>query len=301
MSRIEEALRRASLKTVPTPAWEETQEPAFAPPAAAAVADLPEGAEYRAQEPDATRTSPALSRVEEPPPADVAPFSAREVSEKLIVSSGVTPVVVEQYRKLAVTLHQLQVERGVKTIMVASAMPAEGKTLTAANIALTLSESLRRNVLLLDADLRRPTVHQIFQIPNVTGLGDALSADEEQRLTLVQVSPRLCVLPAGRPERDPMSGLSSDRMQQIIAEASARFDWVVIDTPPVGLLPDANLLAKMVDAVVLVIAAGVTPYRLVERAVNAIDRKRIVGVVLNRAIQSQIGSGYYNYNYAARP
>jgi receptor protein-tyrosine kinase len=298
MSRIEEALRRASQKPSQPPSWEESEDAGFTPAAAAAIAELPQGAGYSVEEPAEILTSLAPGRGEQTLATDVAPFGG--VSEKLIVGGSVLPVVIEQYRKLAVTLHQLQVERGTKTVMVASAMPAEGKTLTAANIALTLSESLRRSVLLIDADLRRPTIHQIFQIPNVTGLSDGLSADQEQKLTLVQVSPHLCVLPAGRASSDPMSGLSSDRMREIIEESSARFDWVVIDTPPVGLLPDANLLAKMVDAVVLVIGAGVTPYRLVERAITAIDRKRIVGVVLNRAVQSQVGSGYYNYNYAAR-
>lgn len=302
MSRIEEALRRASLKSPQSVMWEEDEETSSEPAVAAAISDQPDGAEYRAERAVAVVGPPPAAAADEPHETDPPAFDTRGVSEKLIVSGAVRPVVIEQFRKIAVALHQLQMERGIKTVMVASAMPAEGKTLTAANIALTLSESLRRNVLLIDADLRRPTVHDIFQIPNVTGLSDGLNSDEELRLTIIQASPRLSVLPAGRPQNDPMSGLSSDRMSQIVQEASARFDWVVIDTPPVGLLPDANLLAKMVDAVILVIGAGATPFRQVERAVNAIDRKRIVGVVLNRALGSQAGGyGYYDYNYSTKP
>jgi protein-tyrosine kinase len=182
--------------------------------------------------------------------------------------------------------------------MIASAMAGEGKTLTAANLALTLSESFRRRTLLIDADLRRPTVHKVLDIANMSGLNDVLDAPEDCKLTIIETSPRLSVLPAGRPNPDPMSGLTSDRMRSIISEAAAKFEWVVIDTPPIELLPDASLLAEMVDAVVLVIGAGRTPYKSIERAVNAIGRKRIAGIVLNRAVNLR-GAGYYNYYGAA--
>ena len=103
------------------------------------------------------------------------------------------------------------------------------------------------------------------------------------------------MLPAGRPNPDPMCGLTSDRMRRIIDEAAAAYEWVVIDTPPVALLPDANLLAEMVDMVVLVIGAGTTPFEMVQRAVNAMDRNRIVGVVLNRVTRSPRAYQYYDY------
>jgi Mrp family chromosome partitioning ATPase len=93
-----------------------------------------------------------------------------------------------------------------------------------------------------------------------------------------------------------MSGLTSDRMQRVIEEASSRYDWVLVDTPPVGLLPDAGLLAAMVDTALLVVHAGVTPYPLIQRAVAAIGRERIIGVVLNRA-EAGAGGSYSYYSY----
>jgi protein-tyrosine kinase len=140
----------------------------------------------------------------------------------------------------------------------------------------------------------------VFKLRNRRGLNDALAADQEEKLPLNIVTERLTVLTAGHPNADPMAGLASERMKRIIEEAGASFDWVVLDTPPIGLLPDANLLADMVDMVLLVIGAGATPFAQVERAVVAIDRKRIIGVVLNRAVQSGLGSGYYHYHYAAK-
>jgi protein-tyrosine kinase len=218
---------------------------------------------------------------------------APEVAERIVVTSGMRGEIVEQYRKLAGYLHHVQIERGVKVVMVTSAIPSEGKTLTTTNLALTLSESYHRSVLLVDADLRRPSMHDIFKVPNVSGLGDGLRAGPDQRLALVQVSPRLMLLPAGRPDADPMAGLTSERMQQILTEASASFDWVLIDTPPVGLLPDAKILAGMADCALLVVHAGKTPHALVTRAVEAVGRERILGVVLNHAQVGITGNSEY--------
>jgi capsular exopolysaccharide synthesis family protein len=218
---------------------------------------------------------------------------------KLITSKGIRPLAVEQYRRLAAVLHQLQAEQGMKSVMIASVAAGEGKTLTATNLALTLSESFKRRVVLVDADLRRPTLHELLGLPNASGLNDGLKADRDAKLSLFEVTPRLTVLPAGAPNPDPMGGLTSDRMRFIVEEAADKFDWVVIDTPPLGLLSDASLLAKMVDAVVLVIWAGSTPYRMIQRAIQSIGRERIVGVVLNRVVDQPKSYGYYGYGYYA--
>jgi len=99
-----------------------------------------------------------------------------------------------------------------------------------------------------------------------------------------------------------MSGLTSGRMRRLIGEAAGTFDWVIIDTPPVVLLPDANLLAAMVDGAILVIGAGKTPHKLITRAVDALGRNKILGVVLNRVDRSHVagGYGYGYYSYGER-
>ena len=224
-------------------------------------------------------------------------------AERLVAHQGIAPVAVEQYRRLAATLHHAQRERGIRVLMVASAAPGEGKTLTVANLALTLSESYHLRVLVVDADLRRPMVHHVMGIANGQGLNDVLKASEDRRPSVVNVSSRLHVLTAGRPDPDPMSGLTSERMRRVVREASERFDWVILDTPPLALLPDANLLAAMVDVAVLVVGAGRTPLKMIERAVEAIGRERIVGVVLNRVEDRNITPEYttdrYQYRYVA--
>jgi len=223
------------------------------------------------------------------------------VTGKLVVMPAVPAAAVEQYRRLAAALHHTRLEKDMKVLMVTSASPGEGKTLTATNLALTMSESYRRNVLLIDADLRRPSVHHIFQLPNIVGLNDGLTSETEQKLSLIQVSDHLTVLPAGRPNPDPMGNLTSERMRRIVNEAAARFDWVVVDTPPVGFLSDANLLVAMVNAAIFVVRAGKSPYRLIQRALDAVGRDRIMGVVLNAVDENVDIAGYYYYGYYGTP
>ncbi len=262
-------------------------------PAAAAGTDEPPTPQG-----DEAKAAPETEKPEVPaaPTPSLALFQGFDphIAEKIIATPDIRPAFVEQYRKLAGALHHAQLAKDIKVVMVTSAVAGEGKSLTATNLALTFSESYRRTVLLVDGDLRRPTLHETFQVPNTSGLGDGLRAEKEEKLSLVQVSPRLTLLTAGRPDPDPMSGLTSDRMRRVIEEAATRFDWIIIDTPPVGLLPDARLLAEMADTTLLVIRAAKTPYPFIRRAVESIGRERFFGVVLNCA-EENAGIGGYNY------
>lgn len=221
------------------------------------------------------------------------------VGTKLVGSPGLSPVAAEQYRRLAASLHQLQTENGLKTLMVTSSVPREGKTLTVTNLALTLSESYKRRVLLIDADLRRPSIHEVLRLPNSTGLSEGLRS-ANGRPPLLEVSPLLSVLTAGKLDADPVAGLSSERMGILLEEFSAEFDWILLDAPPVGLMPDANLLARLTRAVVFVIAAGATSHKVIERAIGEIGRDFIIGTVLNRIDDQQMPAGaQYRDYYAA--
>jgi protein-tyrosine kinase len=289
MTRLVEALRRAEAPPEETRADQGVDSPTDGRP----VTPVPETLMARAGE---RRAGGDLAVQDDPELSVFHGFSAAS-SGKLVVMPAVPHAAIEQYRRLAASLHHAQVERDMKVVMITSAAAGEGKTLTATNLALTLSQSYRRNVLLIDADLRRPSVHQIFQVPNVLGLSDGLKSETDEKLSLIQITENLTVLPAGRPDPDPMSGLTSERMRRVVQEAAARFDWVLIDTPPVGYLPDANILAAMVDAALFVVRAGRSPFRLIQRALDAVGRNRIIGVVLNAVKESDdvVGYGYYGY------
>jgi capsular exopolysaccharide synthesis family protein len=233
---------------------------------------------------------PSRRQVPRPPPD--ADLRAR------LVTGGADAVSLEQYRRLAAVLHDAQVERGLKTVMITSAIQAEGKTLTTANLALTLSESYGRRVLVIDADLRWPALHAVFGLPNVRGLGEALR-DPLGAPAMVEVSSRLTMMTAGQPGPTPLAGLSSERMGTLLQECAGRFDWVLVDTSPVGMMPDGQLLARLIGAVILVINAGGTPAATVERVVADLGPECILGTVLNRVEQHRIPeAGHYaRYGY----
>ena len=221
-------------------------------------------------------------------------------SPKLIVAAETDHRSMESYRRLAARLYLAQAERGIRLVMVTSALVGEGKTLTAANLALTLSESYRKRVLLIDADLRRPSLHELLRVPNVTGLNDGVRNDSDRKVPIIHLSDYLSVLTAGRPDPDPMSVLASPRMRRVLEDACDAFEWVIVDTPPVALLSDAHLLASLVDSVVLVVRAGETPVRAIRTAADAVGRDRILGVVLNRARVANTGK-QYGYEQYIRP
>jgi capsular exopolysaccharide synthesis family protein len=212
----------------------------------------------------------------------------------LVTGSQMDHATAEQYGRLAAVLHHAQTDRTIKTVMVTSAMAGEGKTLTALNLALTLSESYGRRVAFIDADLRCSRVHELLNVVRVTGLSEALEDDRQIQTRMLEVSPRLSVLLAGCSNLDPKGALTSARMGQILAEAAKTFDWVIVDTPPVVLLPDTDLLARMVDGAIVVVRAGRTTYDSVQRAIQTLDKKRVLGIVLNDAQGSEALQYYYS-------
>jgi receptor protein-tyrosine kinase len=230
--------------------------------------------------------------------AETARRPAAARAEKLVTASGFPFVAREQYNRLGTVLRQAQLERSIKVVMLTSARPAEGKTLTAANLALTLSESHRRRVLLVDADLRQPSLHEVFGVAVAPGLSDSLDAGGS--VPVIQLNARLSLLTAGNSGGDPIETLTSHRMRTFIDDSRRTFDWVLIDTPPVGLLTDARLLASMTDAALLVAMAGKTPYDAIQSAVQALGAECLAGVVLNGVVDGVLPHSVYRDYYEGR-
>jgi capsular exopolysaccharide synthesis family protein len=219
---------------------------------------------------------------------------------KRVLSAAASDVLMsQQYRRLAATLHKAQTLDGVRSVMVTSAASADGKTITALNLALVLSGSYKRRVLLIDADLRNPSIGQLVGVNPDRGLSDALKTATDQKIAVVPLTPLLTLLPGGRPEPDPTSGLTSDRMRRIFDEAVNHFDWVVVDAPPVGAVADAAHLAEMVDRALLVIRAERTQYPAVQKAIEALGRERLLGVVLNGVDRRAVAEPGHRYAYSA--
>jgi capsular exopolysaccharide synthesis family protein len=298
MGRIDEALRRSN-RDASQGTGSEAPSPAPAP-WGFDQQDDGDGA--------GTRTAPANGpAAEETPGRGVAGGNGRPArwggfdpgaTERLVVSDGASALLVEQFRTLAGTLHRTQLEKHFKSLIVTSASPGDGKSYVALNLALTLSASYKRRVLLIDADLRRPSLHALFQVRNSRGLSEALRAPSDEKLTTVQISDVLTLLPAGRPDDDPLGGLSSTRMKRIVEDATAEFDWVIVDSPPVGVLADAHLVAETVDAAILVVRAGVTRFEDLAAAADVLGQDHVLGIVLNAVEPEEIrGQGYYHHYY----
>ena len=303
MSRVHEALSRA----------------AGAPAKIAESADQPfvsAWAEERAEPPERPAAAPGDSFAPAPTPAvaaeTAAPLAALAVPaldrfksgwrERLTIWPQADPLLVEQFRRLAATLVQRQRTDGLKRIMVASASPNDGKTLTAVNLALSLSESYRHRVLLVDGDLRRPSIGDLLSLPPAGGLSAAVKEEGDRTVPVTQVTERLSLLPAGRPDADPVSALTSPRLERLFRDAAESFDWVVIDSPPVGATADAGLLCALADTALLVVRAGETPHDAVQQAIDTFGAERIHGVVLNGVEQSVVRSyGTAEYLSQAAP
>ena len=221
-----------------------------------------------------------------------------EAIQRLVASKTADPLVVEQYRRFAASLIQEQVRRTLKSVIITSASPGDGKSHVAINLALTLSESFRRQVLLIDADMRRPTLHSLFGVSNARGLSDTLNEKTDQKAAVVPINDTLTLLPAGRSGANPLAGLSSDRLKRLVADAADRFDWVIVDSPPVAVLADAHLVSEAVDAAILVVRAGVTRFPDVESAAETLGGERILGIVLNAVNPAEIrGKDDYSHYY----
>jgi capsular exopolysaccharide synthesis family protein len=217
-----------------------------------------------------------------------------KLSELITISEPRSPIS-EAYRTLRTNLDFASLDRALKTLVVTSAGVGEGKSTTLANLAV-VSAQAGRKVILVDADLRRPTLHQIFGLGNETGLttvmvDDAALADPPLQETGVE---DLSVLTSGPLPPNPADLMDSRRMEEVVAALAERADQVFFDTPPVVAVTDAAVLSTKVDGVLLVISAGKTRREYARTAVHRLEqiKARLVGTVLTNV---QMGAGFKGY------
>jgi capsular exopolysaccharide synthesis family protein len=209
----------------------------------------------------------------------------------------------EDYNTLRYALEKAGGEAGLRVVAVTSPTVGDGKTTTAVNLAGVLAHRRDARVLLIDADLRRPSVAPILGHAADAGQAGLVDAILDSRLTLDQVATRLSgfnlwVLHAGRPSDDPFELLRTPRAGELLQEARRRYDMVVLDTSPLLLVPDTQILENWIDGFVLVVAAHRTPRKLVGEALHLLNPSKLIGVVFNN--DDRPLSGYksrYGYGY----
>lgn len=222
-----------------------------------------------------------------------------EGSAPLLSSMDAQSGAAEAYRVVRTNLQFAAVDRPLRTLMVTSPLPSEGKSVTAGNLATSLAQA-NKKVVLVDADLHRPRLHRLFGLRNNVGLTTALLEEKPTVDGLLQGTnvPGLSVLTTGPLPPNPAELLGSGRMAELINALAGQADVVVLDTPPVMALTDAAVVAHQVDGVLLVINAGVTRREPAQRALAALNHvnARILGALVNR-VQTRAGGYYYYYRY----
>lgn len=261
--------------------------------------------------PPATQRAIAARRRDSNPFPPSRPESGRLSPPPAGEGRAVTPdsvaSIIEAYRMLRTSVLLSTTGKPPKTILFTSSQPGEGKTTTAINTAISLAQ-LGASVLLIDADLRRPAIHRVFNIDRLVGLSTLLARDGDVT-TLIQSLPmtNLFVLPSGPVPPNPAELLGSERMRELIRELSKRYDHIVIDSPPLVNVTDPVILSTMVDGVILVVQAGRITREIVRRARHELSSvgARIFGVVLNNLDVEKEGyagyPAYTGYSYKAPP
>jgi protein-tyrosine kinase len=210
-------------------------------------------------------------------------FTAR-LNPLLVAGLSPKSLAAEQYRQLRTRLSHAEGATALRTILITSPQKGEGKSITAANLALTMAQELQRRVVLVEADLRKPSLQQMFGLPAGPGLAEFLAGSCDLREALKFLPEHnLTVMPAGAMPTNPAELLGSTAMRRLLDQLRSRFDRVILDTPPVLPLADVAVLAPIVDGTLLVVRAGVTPKPAIENALRAFDSSRLLGVVLNES------------------
>jgi protein-tyrosine kinase len=302
MSRIHEALKKAEQErglAAPEEGALDEPKPPLSPEAASAAPEV---------------ALPSLSQVTMPTstplsqPQPVQPLSLQQLleacpyhewrpsSERLLFcNSHNGSVGSEQFRTLRTRLYQIRQKQELRTVLISSPLPADGKTFVAGNLAQVIVRQRGRRVLLIDGDLRRSQMHSLLGAPSEPGLSDYLRGDADE-FAVIQRGPlqNLFFIPGGKLAPNPTELLASGRLRNLLQRVSGVFDWVVLDSPPAVPVSDPSLIAEVCDGVLLVLQAAVTPLEMAQKALQEFRNKPLVGVVLNRAEpRSTYGQYYY--------
>ncbi|AZU64494.1 CpsD/CapB family tyrosine-protein kinase [Neobacillus mesonae] len=221
---------------------------------------------------------------------------SKDARRKLITAIAPKSPISEQYRTVRTNIQFSSIDNEIRTIMVTSSGPAEGKSTTVANLAVTFAQ-LGKKVLLVDADLRKPTVHHTFATENLFGFTTVLTKQRSLEKTVVATSESdLYILPSGPIPPNPAELLSSKSMEQFIEDAKELFDYVLFDTPPLLAVADPQIIANKCDGTILVVFSEKTEIESAKKGKELLQnaQSKLLGVVLN-AKEAQKGDYYYYY------
>jgi capsular exopolysaccharide synthesis family protein len=235
---------------------------------------------------------------------DLSQFPSLPVSlprdSKLVCLTAQESFGAEKFRFLGVRLRQLQQSRPLKKLLITSTIPEEGKSTVAANLAAILARKQQPKILLVDGDLRRPTLAKQFGLGRIPGLSEWLEGESRPIKHIYRLEgPNLWLLPAGQPPENPLELMQSGRLSELLNQLSSWFDWIIIDSPPVLPLADTSVWARLADGILLVTREGTTKRRTLQRGLQALEQSKLLGAVVNSSANTDHGNYYYRYGPAA--
>jgi exopolysaccharide/PEP-CTERM locus tyrosine autokinase len=231
-----------------------------------------------------------------------AAYAGRAIDKDLVALMNPQSFEAEQFKILRTNLLFPESGKMPRSVMVTSVGAGEGKSFVAANLAVSVAQHVNWNVLLIDCDLRRPSVHRQFGFQNVAGLSNYLSSGTDlQPLLLKTGIEKLTILPAGKPPDNPSELLSSERMAALLTEAALRYKdrLIILDSPPPKMTAESGALAKYVDGILVVVKYGSTPKDAATDLISKLGKNKILGAVINNfdAGFSRYHKKYYGGEY----
>lgn len=212
-------------------------------------------------------------------------FEYKQIDKNIVTLLKPYGIEAEQFKKLRTSILFPTAGKSPRSILVTSAISGEGKSFVAANLAVSIAQNIDKHVLLMDCDLRMPTIHTCFGFENRPGLCEYLSGEKAlDTLFLKSAVDKLTILPGGGPVSNPAELLSSGQMSKLLKDVTARYSnrYIVIDSPPPRLTAETAALARQVDGILLIIQHGTTRREHVVDLIDMLGKDKIIGVVLNR-------------------
>jgi capsular exopolysaccharide synthesis family protein len=205
----------------------------------------------------------------------------------------------EAFRLLGVRLRHLRRDRPLKKVLITSTIPQEGKSMVAANLACTLALRTQQRTLVLEGDLRRPSLSQMFGLGRNPGISECLEGDRSLTTSIYHLEgPNIWILPAGSAPSNALELLQSGRLSSLMDQLTALFDWIIIDSPPILPLADTSVWMRLADGILLTTRQGTTEKRQMQRGLEALESKKVIGALVNSSKHAAAGD-YYYYGPAA--
>lgn len=230
-------------------------------------------------------------------PAQCFPLADASLGQhsKFVCFDEAHSLAAEKFRFLATRLRHLQQKRTLRRLVITSSVPGEGKSMVAANLACALAAG-KQEVLLLEGDLRRPSLAQDLGLAELPGLSQLLQEEKQPSSNIYRLEKsNLCVLLAGPANSNPLEFMDGNKAPALLDQVSAGFDWVIIDSPPVLPLADTTIWMRFADAILLVTRPGVTSKSQLQKSMEAIEQSKLIGSVLNASTEATTNNYYYHY------